>query len=92
MRASALRAGPTERRSLDPLLQSGVRRHTDRETGMVHVKIGPGDYYVTKANEMLALLEAHYEKVAILLRDELSSIPSSAPPGSMPPGSQPGEL
>ena len=72
MRANALRSAPTERRSLDPLLQSGVRRHTDRETGMVHVKIGPGDFYVTKDDEMLVTILGSC--VAVCMRDPVIGV------------------
>ena len=37
-----------DRRRQDPLAQWSARRHLDRETGVMHVKIGPGEYYVTK--------------------------------------------
>jgi len=72
MTANALRAAPADRRNLDPLLQSGVRRHTDRETGMVHVKIGPGDFYVTKADEMLVTILGSC--VAVCMRDPVIGV------------------
>jgi chemotaxis protein CheD len=62
-----------DRRRPDPLEQWGVRRHHDRETGMTHVKIGPGDYYVTKnSNEMLVTILGSC--VAVCMRDPVAGV------------------
>lgn len=58
----------SDKRRPDPLAQWGARRHLDRETGVMHVKIGPGDYYVTKsADEMLVTILGSC--VAVCIRD-----------------------
>lgn len=73
MTARALATVAADRRSLDPLTQSGVQRHLDRETGMTHVKIGPGDYYVTSAaDEMLVTILGSC--VAVCMRDPVLGI------------------
>jgi chemotaxis protein CheD len=61
-----------DRRQPDPITQIGVRRHHDRETGMVHVKIGPGDYYVTAVNEMLVTILGSC--VAVCVRDPVIGV------------------
>jgi chemotaxis protein CheD len=72
MKAGALRVAPADRRSLDPLLQSGVRCHIDGETGMVHVRISPGDYYVTAVDEMLVTILGSC--VAVCMRDPVVGV------------------
>lgn len=61
-----------DRREPDPPTQIGVRRHFDRESGMVHVKIGPGDYYVTAANELLVTVLGSC--VAVCMRDPMAGV------------------
>jgi chemotaxis protein CheD len=62
-----------DRRQLDPLAQWGARRQLDRETGVMHVKLGPGDYYVTKSpNEMLVTILGSC--VAVCMRDPLVGV------------------
>jgi len=61
-----------ERRDLDPLMQTGVRRY-NCEAGMVQVKIGPGDYYVTAAaNEILVTILGSC--VAVCMRDPVLGV------------------
>ena len=72
MTARALATIAADRRSLDPLTQAGVRRHFDRETGRTHVKIGPGDFYVTDADEMLVTILGSC--VAVCMRDPVLGV------------------
>jgi chemotaxis protein CheD len=61
-----------ERRDLDPPVQTGVRGY-DCEAGMVQVKIGPGDCYVTAApNEILVTILGSC--VAVCMRDPVLGV------------------
>jgi len=61
-----------ERQDLDPMTQSWVRRY-DCEAGMVQVKIGLGDYYVTAAaNEILVTILGSC--VAVCMRDPVLGV------------------
>lgn len=57
--ARTVSAGPTDRRG-NPLPRLSVRgfghinRFWDRSRGMVHVKVLPGEYYVTTADELIS--------------------------------------
>jgi chemotaxis protein CheD len=72
MTARAFATVAADRRVLDPLTQAGVRRHFDRETGRTHVKLGPGDFYVTDADEMLVTILGSC--VAVCIRDPVLGI------------------
>ncbi len=64
---------PYDRRGPDPMTQPGVPRYYDRETGVMHVKIGPGDFYVTEAaNEMLVTILGSC--VAVCMRDPVLGV------------------
>lgn len=62
-----------DRRRPDPLVQSGIRRMHDRESGMMRIKIDPGCYYVTKApSEVLVTILGSC--VAVCMRDPVAGV------------------
>lgn len=62
-----------DRRRGDPLLQAGIRRMHDRDSGMTRVKIDPGCYYVTnKPDEMLVTILGSC--VAVCMRDPVAGV------------------
>jgi len=72
MKAGAQPTRAGERRDLDPTMRSGVH-HYNCDAGMVQVKIGPGDYYVTAAaNEILVTILGSC--VAVCIRDSVLGI------------------
>lgn len=57
----------------ESLGSSGLPRHVDRQTGMVNVKIGPGEYYVTRATDE-TLVTILGSCVAVCMRDPVAGV------------------
>lgn len=62
-----------DRRKRDPLTESGIRRMHDRESGMTRVKIDPGGYIVTRAQDEV-LVTILGSCVAVCMRDPVAGV------------------